>query len=64
VAHYTINSAGASSPVIREIALKTRSVGTKPLRPAVLLTAFTAIYKHASLCDGEDQARAQRYNEV
>jgi hypothetical protein len=49
VARYIINGAGASSSVIYKKALNTRSVGTKPLGPAVLLTAFITIYKHASL---------------
>jgi hypothetical protein len=49
MARYTINSIKALSLVICKKALKTRSVGTKPLRPAVLLITFTAICKHAFL---------------
>jgi hypothetical protein len=49
VARCIINSIGALSSVICEKSLKIRSVGTKPLRPAVLLTAFTIICKHASV---------------
>jgi hypothetical protein len=49
IAHYIINSVRASSSVIYKKALKTRSISTKPSGPAVLLTAFTAICKHASL---------------
>jgi hypothetical protein len=48
MARYIINSAKASSLVICEKALKTKSVDTKPSRPAVLLIAFTAICKHVS----------------
>jgi hypothetical protein len=46
--YYIINSAGALSLVICKKALNIRSVNIKLLRPAVLLTASTAIYKHAS----------------
>jgi hypothetical protein len=49
VTRYIIDSVGALSSVIRRKAPKTRSVGTKPSGLVVLLTAFTAIYKHASL---------------
>jgi hypothetical protein len=49
MARYIINSAGASSSVIYKKAPNIRSVSTKPSGPAVLLTAFTIICKHASL---------------
>jgi hypothetical protein len=49
MARYIIDGVGASSLVICRKALKTRSVGTKLLELVVLLIAFTAICKHASL---------------
>jgi hypothetical protein len=49
VARYTIDSVEASSLVIYKKAPKIKSVGIKPSKPVVLLTAFTAICKHVSL---------------
>jgi uncharacterized protein (UPF0332 family) len=50
VTYYIINSIRVLSLVICEKALNIKRVNTKLLRPAMLLTAFTTIYKHIFWC--------------
>ena len=48
-ARWVIEGVGRLSSLIQGQALKIRRVGTRPFRPAVLLAAFTTIYKASSL---------------
>ncbi|KAK1991054.1 hypothetical protein LX36DRAFT_736772 [Colletotrichum falcatum] len=48
LAYWVINSEGGELSDIRGYTPKTRSVGTRPLGPAVSLIAFTASYKVTS----------------